>query len=150
MNRPLAAVCLALASLASTACNRTEPTASRGQPSAIYTVRGIVEALPNPEKRTPLEVRHEAIDNFVDSTGAVVGMHAMVMPFPLAEGVSLEGIEPGDKVELTFAVWWEPKGHWEATKIVELPPDTPLTFRRANPPGAAGEATPSEPPASGG
>lgn len=136
MTRTIAALGLAaLTPIALVACSRAAPEPDRGTPSAIYTVRGIVKALPNAEKRTPLEVQHEAIDNFVNGDGVVVGMPAMIMPFPLAKGVSLDGIEPGDKVEITFAVWWRPKGHWEATRIVELPADTPLTFGPAKPPG---------------
>lgn len=100
-----------------------------GPPSAVYTVRGRVVTLPDPAKPlSEFRVKHEAIDNFVDASGEVVGMGVMEMPFPLAEGVSLEGVEAGDVVEVTFAVWWEPRRHYEATKVVELPGDTELDF----------------------
>lgn len=110
-------------------------TADLGTPSAVYTVRGTVAMLPVAGSPTSdFQVRHEAIDNFVDSNGHVVGMGAMVMPFPLDEGVSLAGLRTDDVVEVTFAVWWEPRLLWKATKVEKLPSDTPLEFREARPP----------------
>jgi len=100
-----------------------------GPPSAVYTVRGRVVTLPDPANPlSEFRVKHEAIDDFVDASGEVVGMSVMEMPFPLAKGVSLEGVEPGDVVEVTFAVWWQPRRHYEATRVVELPRDTVLDF----------------------
>lgn len=153
MRRSALAVGLALAVLGAAACERSGRSGSSraaqselGDPSAIYTVRGEVVQVPDAEHPgSRFEVRHEAIDNFVDAEGKVVGMSAMVMPFPLAQGVTLNGIEPGDKVEVTFAVWWKPRRHYEATKVVELPSDTELHFRPARPPGAESPSAPSAP-----
>ena len=112
--------------------------AEMGPPAQEYTVRGEVVSLPDPANpASDFQVRHEAIDNFVDGNGKVVGMGAMVMPFPLAEGVSLEGLKAGDVVEVDFAVWWKPRRHWEATRVEKLPADTTLEFRPAQPPTPA-------------
>ena len=145
MNRFAAAVTVLLAA-ALPACEQ-DTKAKFGPPSATYTVRGVVESLPDAIAGSELEVRHEAIPNFVDETGAVTGMPSMIMPFPLAKGLSLDGIAKGDKIELTFAVWWKPRNHYEATKIVELPADTALTFPAARPAPNDPAATPPTDPA---
>lgn len=105
-------------------------------PDQTYTVRGQIEELPIPGKRrSELRVHHEAIDNFTNGEGKVVGMGAMIMEFPPAKGVSLEGFAVGDPVELIFSVWWEQgAASWYATKLTKLPADTKLTFGPAKPP----------------
>lgn len=136
-------VAAALASLA--ACDRTPspppaptptgaPASERGEPDDTYTVRGVVESVPSPDRPTAeFFVRHEAIDGFKNPDGSR-GMNSMTMPFPLGKGVSLEGIAPGDKVEFVMAVWTRP-GHrgYEIRKIAKLPADTELRFGKANP-----------------
>ncbi|MEM9065474.1 MAG: copper-binding protein [Planctomycetota bacterium] len=71
-----------------------------------YTVRGVVTELPDGGPLAEFRVQHEPIANFRNSSGEVVGMNAMVMPFPIAEGVSLDALEVGTKVELDFEVTW--------------------------------------------
>jgi len=100
---------------------------------AVYTVRGRVASVPDPSKpASEFRVHHEPIPSF-KSGGEVVGMNAMVMPFePLAEGVSLEDIEPGDIVELSFEVVYDPvdlrvRGY-TTIAVRELPADTALNL----------------------
>ena len=104
-------------------------------PSAVYTVRGTVEQLPiEGEPQTEFRVHHEAIDNFKNASGLVVGMNAMSMPFPLGPGVKLDGVAVGDLVELTFAIWWdETAPEYHVTRLRKLTPDTRLEFREARP-----------------
>ena len=94
---------------------------------AEYTVRGQVVSLPT--ANDDLMVHHEAIPEYRSAAG--VGMDVMTMPFPLGEGVSLEGVEPGDKVSITFSVdykvGWSPIGY-RVIAIEELPADTELDF----------------------
>jgi Cu/Ag efflux protein CusF len=100
----------------------------------VYVIRGLIKMLPDPAKpASSLMIRHQAIDNFVGRDGKVIGMNSMVMPFTVAEGLSLDGLAVGDIVEFT---WEVAPGHTPAavTKIVKLPPDTQLEFRKANPP----------------
>lgn len=72
-----------------------------------YTVRGRVEQLPGGPEFPAREfmVRHEEIPEFRSSMtpgDERIGMRSMSMAFPLAEGVSLDGVEPGTLVELMF------------------------------------------------
>ncbi|MFG0293152.1 MAG: copper-binding protein [Phycisphaerales bacterium JB050] len=95
--------------------------------TAEYTVRGQVVSLPTADD--DLMVHHEAIPEFRKPSGT--GMKTMTMPFPLGKGISLDGIEPGDKVNIAFAVdyeeGWSPIAY-RVTKIEELPADTQLDF----------------------
>ena len=98
-------------------------------PPDVYIVRGLVERLPQvdgPDKA--LYVHHAAIPGFRDEHGKVVGMMSMTMPFPVAPGVSLEGIAPGHPVQFTLAVAW--KGHpgYRIIKIRKLPAGTVIDF----------------------
>ncbi|MBL8764203.1 MAG: copper-binding protein [Phycisphaerae bacterium] len=117
------------------ACSDANPRHARPAPSAVYVTRGIIEQLPDPAKpAAQFMVHHEAIDNYANADGRVVGMGSMVMEFPPEKGISLSGLRVGDKVELTFAVWWGRPSRWAATNVVKLPDTTTLEFRRAKPP----------------
>lgn len=101
-------------------------------PEATYTVRGIVEELPAPASQQPeFLVQHEAIDDFVNTEGKVVGMNAMTMKFPLAQGLTYEGIEVGDPVQLTFELRYRSNPRFQTIAIEELPAGTELEFRKA-------------------
>jgi len=102
-------------------------------PAASYTTRGEVVALPEKGKpNTELMVKHQAIDDFKNKDGKVVGMSAMTMEFPPEKGIDVTIMAIGDKVELEFAVWWAQSPPWLATKLTKLPADTKLEFRRAD------------------
>lgn len=90
-----------------------------------YEMRGVVGGLPT-EAQPAVSIRHEAVPDFVDFQGEVVGMESMNMPFPLADGVDLAGIEPGDKVAFTLEVEWDSDDPYRISRIEELPPDTAL------------------------
>lgn len=144
MKSTLPAVALATACLfACSACDRkTENFTPRpqvvGEPASLthtYQTRGIIESLPEAGKpASELMIRHEAINDFVDGKGAVVGMNAMTMPFPrLSPGVSLEGFAVGDKIAFSFTnTWTGPesarKPGWTVDAISKLPADTELVF----------------------
>lgn len=111
-------------------------TGAAASPTArTYTVRAQVTRLPEPgQAPVSLWLRHEAIHDFVGRDGKVTGMDAMAMPFDLAEGVALDGIEAGDIVEFTLVVDWEAEDPVHVTAVRELPPDTKLVFAAAEPP----------------
>jgi Cu/Ag efflux protein CusF len=95
-----------------------------------YTVRGIVEKLPQangPDKE--IYIHHAAVPGFKDEHGKVVGMMSMTMPFPVAPGVSLAGIAPGDPVEFTFTVAWRGEAGYRIVAIHRLPPGTAIDFQ---------------------
>lgn len=137
----LALTGLAMALAISLAACRQKPQA----PSARYTVRGAVASLPIAgDPTTELRVHHEAIPSFRASwPDGPLGMKSMTMPFPLGEGVSLEGLKIGDPVELTFAVDYDAKSgsvlRYRATAVKPLPADTVLDF--------GGGPRPTSPPA---
>ncbi|MGE5237041.1 MAG: copper-binding protein [Acidobacteriota bacterium] len=96
----------------------------------VYTVRGVIERLPAPdEPDKSLYIHHAPIPGFRDEHGKVVGMMSMTMPFPVAAGVSLAGITPGDPVEFTFTVTWRGHAGYQVTKIDRLPAGTVVDFQ---------------------
>lgn len=97
-----------------------------------YTVRA--QVVQPPDAATGLYIYHEAIDDWVSRDGKMDGMDPMAMPFPVAQGVPLAGIQANDKVEVTLHVDWDADAPVEITRVRELPPDTKLTFRAAKPP----------------
>lgn len=119
-------------------CSKGDPAADAPAPiQHTYTVRGQVVVIPSAERPfDDLEIRHEAIPDYKMRNGEVnvtasgaPGMVSMTMGFPVAEGVSLEGIEPGDKVEFVFiTTWGEKYPEYEVTEIRELPAETELHF----------------------
>jgi len=100
-----------------------------------HTVRGQVRQLPDPA--TPgsgLWLVHEAVDDWAGRDGKVEGMDSMSMPFEVAKGTPLEGIEVNDVIEFTLHVDWNAETPVEITRVKELPPGTKLDFREARPP----------------
>jgi hypothetical protein len=55
-------------------------------------------------------------------------MKTMTMDFPPAKGVDLSKLKKGDKVSVTFSVWWGTTPPWLAVKVEKLPDDTKLDF----------------------
>jgi len=103
----------------------TPPTAAPD----VYTVQGIIEKLPQADgPDRSVYIHHQAIPGYKNKDGEIVGMQSMTMPFPVGPDVSLEDIMPGDPVEFTFEMAWEPQGHYEITAIRELPPGTAVDF----------------------
>jgi len=116
---------------------------------AEYTVRGRVEQIPSPDSpASEFQVHHEPIPSFRASwPDGELGMNSMIMPFPLGEGVSLDQIEVGDVVELTFAVEYSAESGsvqtYRVVAVAELPADTELQFGRVD--ADAGEETNENP-----
>jgi Cu/Ag efflux protein CusF len=111
-------------------CKKGGPTASAdGGPAPSvrrYTVRGEVVRLPDPAGRgEEIFVRHEAIGDFVDGTGKVVGMASMIMPFRVEPRASAQVLALGDKVEIRFVVDWS-RPAFRVERIEKLPASTPL------------------------
>ena len=105
----------------------------QGERGRNHTFRAEVKQVPSPGNGE-LFLHHEPIDDWAGRDGKVEGMDTMTMGFAVAEGVSLAGIQPGDKVETTLHVDWEADMPVEITALRELPPDTRLEFREARPP----------------
>jgi hypothetical protein len=88
-------------------------------PVRSYTTRGIIEAMPAKDRPgTQFIVQHEEIPDFMGSDGRI-GMKKMAMPFPLGEGVTLDGLGVGDHVVIDFTVDWNKSPAYWVTKIAK-------------------------------
>jgi hypothetical protein len=120
------------------------PCAGRG-----YTLRGqVVAMMPRGGGPRLITLRHEPVDDFADRQGKVVGMDSMTMPFPVARGVPLTAVAPGDTVAVTLCVDWQADPELAVTALRKLPAGTRLGFRPARPaarpgPGQSGPLDPS-------
>jgi len=101
-----------------------------------YTVRAEVVTIPV-QPGGELVLRHEAIPDFTDKSGAVVGMDSMVMPFPIPANLSLVGLTPGDKIEFVFSVDWA-QSRYLVESIKKLPAETTLKMGKAQAIGSMG------------
>lgn len=116
------------------ACNRSSPIGAeetQEAPAATYVVKGIVKMLPpaaQPGNNKTIVVLHQAVPKFKDKDGQEVGMMAMPMPFTLAKGVDMTGIDVGSKVEFTFGVFWKAPTPTRILSIKKLPDDTEIQF----------------------
>lgn len=113
---------------------------SDAQPDRYPGVRGEITQLPDPNvPGSELKIHHEQIRNFKTKDGTIsvtkegiAGMRSMTMPFPVGEGVSIDGLSVGDKVSFDFVVnWGNNRPAWEITKIEKLPAETELDFNNA-------------------
>ena len=101
----------------------------------MYVIRGEVISVPKAGKPgTQFIVKHEPIHNFRDASGQIVGMSTMGMPFTPGEGVSLEDISAGDKIEMRWVIQWKPEAKEYVESVRKLPADTQLRFGKAYPP----------------
>lgn len=134
--------CLAFAALCHAACNR--PPAAPARPADSYAMRGEIVRLPPPGGRD-IALRHEAVPDFRDASGKVVGMDAMTMPFTLSADLpptALAGLAPGDRIAFTLEMRWEdPSEIARIARIEKLPAGTTLSW---DPPAPA-SASPGAP-----
>ncbi len=128
------ALLLSVALAAGAACRGDAGKPAPSPEARRYTVRGEVVRIAREGKAPQLSLRHEAIPDFADQTGRVVGMRPMVMPFDVAPDVRLDDVRPGDKVEARIAVGWSPPA-MRVEQLRKLPPDTALTFDDGRAPG---------------
>lgn len=126
----LAAFIALLASCAKSESDATE-TGDSIQ-TVAYTVRGVIAQLPDPQNPTTMfMVRHESMPHYRRPDGDL-GMNSMTMPFPPADGVSLDGWSVGDQIELAFEVDYDANDgtllDFRATGLVALPEGVQLDF----------------------
>ena len=117
-----------LVALGASGCKGQPPPAATGSAPRKYDVRGEVVRLPSPDRRaSQLMVRHEAIPGFVDRSGQVVGMDAMVMEFDVAPALLPPALAVGDKIALTLVMDWD-HPPVAVERVERLPAGTPLEF----------------------
>jgi Cu/Ag efflux protein CusF len=101
----------------------------------IYVIRGEVISVPQAGKPgTEFIVKHEPVDNFRNANGQIVGMSTMSMPFTPGKGLLLEGIKPGDKIEMRWILQWKPEAKEYVESVRKLPAETQLRFGEVHPP----------------
>lgn len=101
-------------------------SAATAAPGPTHTVRAKVIALPKAgDPSSSFTLAHEEIPTWARPDGGK-GMHAMEMPFPVAQGVALDGIAPGDKVEISVRQYTGGSIPYEVIAIKKLPADTAL------------------------
>ena len=121
---PLAAVLALL--LTTAACGGPSDVS---QPVESYSVRGLVRHLPEPGRQgQELLVWHEAILDFKNAEGKIVGMESMSMGFPLADAELTADLAVGDRIRMDFEVRWDGGHPLTITAIEKLPPETRLAF----------------------
>lgn len=131
MNRAIRVVLLACACCAMPAgCgNESDPAApAAAEDIDAYDSRGVIVSLPIAgQPASSFQIHHEAVPNFTDKQGEIVGMASMQMPFPLGDGVSIDGLAVGDKVAFRFEVRRD-TWRYAITRIEILPAETVLEF----------------------
>lgn len=132
-NRPLlaAGVFVSTLALALTGCGSDEANnQTNTTPDASYTTQGRVVMIKTPgSPASGLKIHHEAIPNFVDGQGKVVGMPSHPMDFPrVAPGIDADALKVGDAVRFTFDVTWQPSPTWVISDLDHLPDDTRFAF----------------------
>jgi Cu/Ag efflux protein CusF len=141
-------IILLLAVIITAGCSRQQTTDQPKAPvsdAQTYVVRGEVISVPQAEKAgMQFIVKHEPIHNFRNTDGQIVGMNTMGMPFTPGTGVSLEGIKPGDKIEMLWVLQWKPVAKEYVQSVRKLPPETQLMFGEAHPPTTSPETAPSK------
>lgn len=114
---------------------RNDQPAGAASDAQMYVIRGEVISVPQAGKPgTQFIVKHEPIDNFRDASGQIVGMSTMGMPFTPGKDVLLEGIRPGDKIEMRWVIQWKPEAKEYVESVQKLPAETQLRFGKASPP----------------
>ena len=83
-------------------------------------------------RRSEMTVRHEAVDDFMDEYGLIVGMDAMEMSFPVEPPLTAKDLAVGDKVSFRFTVDWD-KSTYKVDQLDKLPADAALQYRPAQP-----------------
>jgi hypothetical protein len=93
-----------------------------------YTTRGEITGLPG-SGSLYVQVHHEAIADFANRSGEVVGMKEMIMDMPNATpDVDIKALKMGDKVAMTFEVRYKSDPRMVITKFELLPAETVLNL----------------------
>jgi len=127
---PVACIALLLV-LFQTIRAKPAPLKSSTTPDASYTLRGVIDTLPQatgPDKY--IKIHHEELPTFKNKKGEVVGMPEMIMDFEqIAPEVRVQEFKVGDVVEFTFEVRWSPRVVTRITQMRKLDAGTNLGLK---------------------
>jgi hypothetical protein len=114
---------------------RNEQPTGAASDAQIYLIRGEVLSVQKADKPgMEFIVKHEPVDNFRNASGQIVGMSTMGMPFTPGKGILLDGIKPGDKIEMRWVMQWKPEAKEYVESVRKLPMEAQLLFGDAHPP----------------
>ncbi len=142
-NRAIASAAALSTLLLAAACKPSPPAAVAAAGDADYRVRGEIVRLPE-GSGGEIWIRHEAIPDFKDAEGKVVGMESMSMPFAVGAGLDLAGRAPGDRVTFTLSMRWNASPANAITALELLPEGTALPWDPPVEEPASMEAGPAE------
>lgn len=103
-------------------------TADTPSGARTYVVRARVVRINSRARPVQIDIEHEAIPELIGPGGEVEGMHSMVMPFPVADGVALDGLAADDFIEIDLSIDWEADRPAVITAIRPLPASTQLNL----------------------
>ena len=128
-----------------------KPAEAPSVPVETYAMRGEIVRLPSPPS-PEIAIRHEAVPDFRDESGKVVGMEAMTMPFGLAPDADIATLAPGDKVAFTLEMRWKATSDIvRISRIERLPVGTLLSWESpANAPAVSSPTGDASPDGAGG
>jgi len=108
----------------------TKAPTGESAPAHTYSLEGVIRAIPAPVAEGQIvTILHQAIPDFRNVEGDVVGMMSMPMPFLLPDGFDLKSLNVGDAVKFTFVVDWKSKLPTQITSIETLPKDHKVDFQ---------------------
>jgi Cu/Ag efflux protein CusF len=102
---------------------------AKAENSMDYTVRGVLVSEPTPDgSSSVLRIQHESIPDMVGHNGEVSGMDAMTMQFATRDGLSVEELSVGDKIEFDLNIDWDSNPALRIMEIRPLTADTELVL----------------------
>jgi len=91
------------------------------KPADLYSVRGMVVSVEqDSEGRSRVTILHEAIPDFKNQAGQVVGMEPMAMTFAADTALATADLQPKAKIQFVFEM------HWNAAERLVLKEFKPL------------------------
>ncbi len=96
----------------------------------LYSVRGMVVSVEQlGDGRSQVTILHEAIPEFKNQAGQIVGMEPMAMTFAADATVPTAHLQPRAKIQFSFEVHWTSAERLVLKKIQSLDSQTPLEFK---------------------
>lgn len=103
------------------------PSGCAPKPVEQYAARGMVVSVERGmEGHSQVTILHEAVRDFKDQTGKIVGMEPMAMTFAADGAVPTDNLQPQSKIQFVFEVHWEAAERLVLKEILPLDSETVL------------------------
>jgi len=107
----------------------TSTSGSASKSATTYTCKGRLESIqPTANGYGFLNIKHEAVPDFRDEKGAVVGMGVMTMAFAYGPGIDPAALTVGGAIKMVFVMDYAAEPKLSITSIEGLPKGTPLAL----------------------